>query len=124
MSPSPGRPYSADLEVHRALNGATYRRVLARHGFGSPFRRGDVTVIPGLVRHPFGRSTHARGYLTHVVRDVHLAWRRGRLVGVKARWRCGGGSMHFQLGDEPTSPICPVCTIHWPHRPARQESCA
>lgn len=69
---------------------------------------------------PYGRSTHGGAYLTHVVVGVLLVWRRGRLEGAQARWRCGGNTTGFRLLDEPTSVVCPACLLDRPGRPGRE----
>lgn len=69
---------------------------------------------------PYGRSTHGAGYLTHVVSGVLLVWRRGRLEGAQARWRCGTNTTRFRLLEEPDSVVCPACTLERPGRPGRR----
>jgi len=68
---------------------------------------------------PYGRSQHAAAYLTHVVAGVLLVWRRGRLEGAQARWRCGTNTTKFRLLEEPNSVVCPACTLQRPGRPGR-----
>lgn len=65
---------------------------------------------------PYGRSTHGRAYLTHIVAGVLLVWQRGTLRGAQVRWRCGGRTVHFRLTDEPDSVVCPACTLQRPGR--------
>ncbi len=76
-----------------------------------------MLVTEAAPRVPFGRSVHASAYLTHLVGAVYLAWRRGRVVAMHARWRCGAGTLHFRLLEEPDSTVCPACTIERLPRP-------
>lgn len=76
-----------------------------------PFRRDGILVTRAVPNHPFGRSTHTRAFLTHIVAAVYLAWRDGRLAGTHARWQCGGGAYEFRLVAEPDSVVCPACHI-------------
>lgn len=106
---------SWDREVWRALHSARFTR--GRRQWLPPYRYGPMRVTAAVVRHPYGRSTHASGYLTHLVGAVHIAWLRGRPVGWMAFWRCGARTGRFELCDEPNSPVCPACTIERPGRP-------
>lgn len=77
----------------------------------APFKYNDFVVYPATPRLPYGRSTHARSYLTHASRAVLLAWHRGALVGHVMAWWCGSRTSLFRLLDEPDSPICQMCIL-------------
>lgn len=104
-----------DRDVHWAFAAADRRKGPRR--LVPPYRYRSVLVTEAAPRLPFGRSVHASGYLTHLVAAVYLAWRHGRVVAMHARWRCGSGTLHFRLLDEPDSTVCPACTIERLPRP-------
>lgn len=115
---TPGSPFSIpDRTARRALVAANRRRTRYAPRRSFPYRYGDIVVTHARPAHPFGRSTHARGYLTHIVDSLFIAWRRGRFVEAGARWRCGAMGHYFAMMDEPTSPVCPACTIERVSRP-------
>jgi hypothetical protein len=115
---TPGAPGSIrDYTARRALVAANRRRNRYAPRTSFPFRYGDVVVTRAAAHHPFGRSTHARGYLTHIVDSLFIAWRRGQPIEAGARWRCGAMGHYFTMMDEPTSPVCPACTIERVSRP-------
>lgn len=98
------------IETRRALNAAARgHHAHKRRTPGPVIRWEGHTVNLAQHRQPYGRSTHGRGYLTHVAGALYLAWRRGRYAGALIRWRCGGTTNHFQLLGEPNSPLCPIC---------------
>lgn len=109
----PGAPYSANLDAYRALNQATWR-ISGALPYTST--RTGITVLPARPRRPYARSTHARGYLTHVVNRLVVAWRNGAICGYKVIYRCGGHSNHVELLHTSSLPLCPLCTIEWPGR--------
>lgn len=80
-----------------------------------PYTSYGYTIRSGVARQPWGRSTHARGYLSHVVRQVMIAWRSGQFRGAVAQWRCGSSTRFFELEAEPSGPICPLCTLERPY---------
>jgi hypothetical protein len=113
----PGAPGTWNREIHYALTGASWRRVRSWDPVRTfPFRSGAYVVTKATPGLPWGRSLHASGYLTHVVDEILIAWRAGRPVGWKVRWRCGSGTSWFRLLDEPDSTVCPVCLIERPPR--------
>lgn len=101
--------WTRDRTTFQALNAISRRR-----GPKPPYTYAGRCVVRGAARLPYGRSTHARGFLTHVVEGVYTAWMSGRLVGMMVRWRCGPMTDRFRLMDEPNSPLCPVCVITRP----------
>jgi hypothetical protein len=105
----PGAPGTWDRDIHWAFNVADRRRGPRR--FVPPYRWGGILVTEAAAHHPYGRSTHTAGYLTHVVAAVYLAWRGGHLTAAHARWRCGAGTTHFRLVAEPDSVVCPACVL-------------
>lgn len=113
---TPGAPGTWNREVWWALNAADRRKGPRR--LMPPYRWGTLYVTEAAPRRPYGRSTHASAYLTHLVVAVYIAWRRGKPVGVLARWRCGAGTPHFRLVDEPDSVVCPACMLERVGRPA------
>jgi hypothetical protein len=106
---SGGRPYISDRRTEWALSSAM--RGHRRWRTNVHVRAYDTTVTRASPNRPYGRSIHGRGYLTHLPRDVYLAWRGGRLVGARTRWCCGGATALFVLLDEPNSPLCPLCLV-------------
>jgi hypothetical protein len=101
---------TADIETVRALYGASRCRARWRTTrIGPVYERLGRTVYYARPNRPYGRSTQARAYLTHIPAHVYVAWRGGRIVGQLVRWRCGGDSKSFEFTVEPTSPLCPVC---------------
>jgi hypothetical protein len=102
-------PPRTDVEVTRALNAASRGHARWRRTEGRIIDWYGVSVYYAKPNQPYGRSTQARGYLTHLVAHGYLAWRSGRLAGQMIRWRCGGSTQHFVLLGEPNSPLCPVC---------------
>lgn len=105
---TPGAPGTWNREVWWAINAASRRN---GRRLVPPYRYGSLWVTGATPRHPYGRSTHASAFLTHLVVAVFMAWRSGRLVGWMARWRCGASTAHFRLVDEPDSVVCPACMI-------------
>jgi len=103
----PGARGTWNRDLHFALHAAGRRR----HGLTPPYRSRGYLVLAADHRAPWGRSTHASGYLSHAVSLVVVAWRGGRVAGGLARWRCGAATRHFRLEMEPSGPICPLCTI-------------
>lgn len=101
--------WSRDRATYRALNAMSRRR-----GPTPPYTYAGRRVTRGSTRLPYGRSSHARGFLTHVVEGVYMAWMAGELAGTMVRWRCGPMTDRFRLLDEPSSPLCPVCMITRP----------
>lgn len=114
-SPASGRsgaPGSWDRSCHWAFRLADPRR--SRYGFTAavpPYTAYGVAVTEGRISAPYGRSTHASAYLTHIPRGLLLAWRGGRFRVAQMTWRCGGRTTTFRLLEEPTSTVCPACTI-------------
>lgn len=106
--PSPGAPYTWSRDVYRALNCLAGR---GRWRDRQTFTHEGMVIVPARPNHPYGRSTGRNAYLTHVPRDVYIAWRRGVVVGHVIAWRCGARTAYFRFIDEPDSPICPVCLI-------------
>lgn len=103
----PGAPGSANLDLRRALHAAGRRRF----GLTAPYTLYGYRVTEAQPNMPWGRSTHARGYLSHAVSMIVIGWRRGRPVGSLVRWRCGGTTACFDLEPEPSGVVCPLCTI-------------
>lgn len=112
-----GAPGSAlPLPARRAVTTAAERGRwgLRWHRFDRdvfPVRANGYTVTLGAASQPWGRSTHASGYLSHAVDEMYLVWRRGALLGGAVRWRCGARSWTFRLLEEPDSIVCPLCTV-------------
>lgn len=108
-----------ELEIWWAFNAASRTRTWRR--LVPPFtwrtETGNLRITEAESRHPYGRSSHASAYLTHLVAAIYLAWRNGQLVAAYARWRCGAGTRKFRLIDEPESVVCPACTIERIGRP-------
>lgn len=120
MTPVPGSPGSVrDRETRWALYAATYRRKRGMYGVPTADRKPGVlltqngrTVVLANPRKPYGRSTHGRATLTHLVREVLLAYRSGQLAGALATWWCGSHTPHFRLDDEAPGPLCLVCQVN------------
>lgn len=111
-SPSPGTPGTWNREVWWALKRAA--RVgnptgLNRWRCVPPFNYGTLHITAGIPRLPWGRSTHGRGYFSHMPIAILFAWRRGVLVGRMVAWQCGARTAYFRLIDEPDSPVCAMC---------------
>lgn len=104
-----------DYELRRALNWRMLpnQENAGRHIFriAAPGMSNGFYISVGETDIPYGRSVHTSAYLTHVVKGVLLAWKRGKLRGSQVRWRCGATSNKFILLNEPTSVICPACTL-------------
>jgi len=98
---------TVNLDLRRALYAAGMRRF----GLTPPYTLYGYRVTRAYPNMPWGRSTHAMGYLTHAVSLIVVGWRRGRPVGSLARWRCGATTASFQLESEPSGIVCPLCTI-------------
>jgi hypothetical protein len=109
MAARPTSPRS-DIDTTRALNAAgrcghakfrrTHGHIITWYGRAVYYARPKM---------PYGRSTQARAYMTHLTTHGYIAWRGGRAVGAMVWWRCGGSTQHFELLAEPSSPLCPVC---------------
>lgn len=98
------------LATVRALNaGSRGQSAHKRQGVGSVITIYGRRVFRATPNKPWGRSTQARSQFTHAPHAVYIAFLDGRMVGAKVRWRCGGDTHHFELLDEPTSPVCPSC---------------
>lgn len=102
-----GAPGTWNRELHWAFSAAGRRR----WAVPTPFTMYGYRITESIPKLPWGRSTHAAGYLSHGVRVVYLGWRRGRFVGAQARWRCGAETRWFRLEAEPSGPHCPLCLI-------------
>jgi hypothetical protein len=115
MTAAPGAPGTWDREMWWALNAVTLPGMAraGRHRWRlvAPITHRGFRITVAAVRHPYGRSTHASAYLSHILAGVLLVWRSGVLRGAQARWRCGARTIHFRLLDEPDSVICPACKI-------------
>jgi hypothetical protein len=110
-----------DIETRRALNAAAGGHHTHKRTTPGPVIRWEGRIVHlARAKQPYGRSTHARGYLTHVCGPLYLAWRRGRHVGAMVRWRCGGTTNHFVLLAEPNSPLCPICVALTVRSPIHQ----
>lgn len=113
--PRPGAAGTYDQPVRWAFSAAMYRRRRGHRGPPPTAAPGRVIALNGVTvfrssrAAGYGESTHARGYLTHLVEAVYTAWRRGRLCGVMVRWLCGGSTIWFRLSDEAEGPLCPLC---------------
>lgn len=81
-----------------------------------PYTMHGVRVTEARTHRPWGRSAHRHGYLSHAAARVVLAWRGGQYVGAAVKWRCGAETRWFFLEEEPSGPICPLCTIQRPGR--------
>lgn len=106
---------ATDLHWIRAFAARKQRRV------GQPPRQfpvyyGDVLITLAHSALPYGRTTGGRGWLTHIVDEVYLFWRRGQVIGSAVRWRCGATSSMFRFVAEPDSTLCVVCPIERPTR--------
>jgi hypothetical protein len=108
----------ADRMVRWAFAAATGRFYWGRNrkpeGWREPglvLRQNGVTVYRSARCLPYGESTHARGYLTHIADAVYTAWRGGRLVGQMVRWWCSSTTTLFRLAGEASGPLCPVCVV-------------
>lgn len=118
---TPGAPGTWSRDVWFALNrAARVGRGQGRHRWrlAPPFRYNhggwdglnrNLMVTAGTPRLPYGRSTHARGYMTHLPHTILFAWHEGLMVGRMMAWHCGARTAYFTLADEPTSPLCPMC---------------
>lgn len=104
-------PPRSDIDTTRALNAASRHRPKAT-GDGRVVLLYGRSVHHATPNRPYGRSTHARGYLTHIATRMYVAWMTGRHVGHMVWWRCGGSTQHFVLLAEPNSPLCPVCVAY------------
>lgn len=111
MSARPTPPRT-DRDTTRALHAASRGHAKHKATHGPVIDWCGRTVYKAQPRQPYGRSTHARGYLTHLTTHLYIAWRHGALVGQLVRWRCGGSTEHFVLLAEPNSPLCPVCVAY------------
>lgn len=111
--PTPGAPGSRwNRALHCALTGASWKRVRSWEPARTfPYLAYGYTVTKAAGHLPYGRSLHSSGYLTHLVDEVLIAWQRGVARGWSVRWRCGSGTRHFRLMDEPDSVVCPACMI-------------
>lgn len=107
--PARPTPPRTDLDTTRALVAASRGHAKYKATRGPVIDWCGRTVYKAEPRQPYGRSTHAKGYLTHLNAHLYIAWRQGKPVGQLMRWRCGGSTQHFVLLAEPTSPLCPVC---------------
>jgi hypothetical protein len=110
-----------EREIRRALTWVSLPTAAraGRHRWRlvAPCKVRDFWIDVARTNRPYGRSTHGGAYLSHVVVGVLLVWRRGRLEGAQARWRCGGNTTGFRLLAEPDSVVCPVCTLERLARP-------
>lgn len=109
-------PEIADREVRWAFSAATGRYYWGRNrkpaGWREPglvLSKHGVTVYRSRRCLPYGESTHARGYLTHIADAVYTAWRGGRMVGQMVRWWCSSTTTLFRLSSEASGPLCPMC---------------
>lgn len=82
---------------------------LSRAARGGRGTGSGPVVYPARSRRPYGRSTHGGSELTHVVDGVFIAWRRGRMIGSIARWRCRNRTEQFALLAEPVGDMCMAC---------------
>ena len=73
---------SRDRATYEALRCVRTRRPLA-----PPFTYHGRRVLKATAHLPYGRSTHARAYLSHAVEGIYTAWLHGDLVAIVARWR-------------------------------------
>jgi hypothetical protein len=108
----PGAPGTWDREVWWALNrAARVGQPAGRHRWrlAPPFRVHGLVVTAGRPRLPYGRSTAGQSYLTHATHTVLFAWRSGQLAGRMMAWHCGARTAHFEMVDEPSSPLCQMC---------------
>jgi hypothetical protein len=111
-APIPGASFTWPRDTWNALNRAA--RVgrptgRARWRLAPPFNYGGLRITAGEPRLPWGRSRHARSYLTHMPVAILFAWRKGALAGHVVVWKCGARTAYFMLLDEPNSPICGMC---------------
>lgn len=106
----------AELPARRALAyaGST------RWSLTPPYTTNGHRITLAHSRHPYGRSTGRNAYLTHIVKDIHLAWRGGQVVGQVVVWRCSARAHHFVLMDEPSSTECTACRLERPQRERRR----
>lgn len=106
---------SKDLQSIRALNWVNLpgqvKTGRARWNTSAPCKSNGHWIGVAETEMPYGRSLHTSAYLTHAVKGILLAWKDGVLVDSQIRWRCGSRSRTFVLLNEPTSVICPLCTI-------------
>lgn len=107
----PGAPGTWDREIYRALHAARVGKPNGRHRWklDTPFHYSGILVTKAEPRLPWGRSTHGRGHLSHMIAAVLMAWQDGKLIGHMTAWHCGARTAYFRLIDEPDSPICPAC---------------
>lgn len=112
-APKPGARGTWDRQLWRAVAYAGSRRF----GRTPPYVSQGLLILRAEPRMPWGRSTHASGYLSHGVGLLTTAWCGGRFRGAAVRWRCGAQTLHFRLEAEPSGPVCPLCLVERPGRP-------
>lgn len=104
---------SAERATRRALVSASHRwRAGAWRDDRAPGKVLTLygrTVCRARIHAPYGRSSRLSSYLTHIPREVYVAFAAGRVVGGLVRWRCGGTSAHFHLIDEVYGELCFAC---------------